>query len=79
MSVTVLFLPDKVTATAQPGEALLNVADRAGVSIPTGCLRGVCYLCRVEIEGQAEPIRACLATVPIDELSVVHRHVAANN
>ena len=39
MSVTVHFLPDKVTVTAEPGEALLNVADRAGVTIPTGCLR----------------------------------------
>jgi ferredoxin len=79
MPVTVLFLPDRVTATAQPGEALLNVADRAGVSIPTGCLRGVCYMCQVEIEGQEGSIRACIATVPADELSVVHRHIAANN
>lgn len=75
MPVTVLFLPDKVTVPAQPGEPLLNVAERAGIAIPTGCLRGVCYICRVTIEGQDNPVRACIATVPSDDLSIVHRYV----
>jgi ferredoxin len=75
MSVTVLFLPDRVTTTAQPGEPLLTVADRAGVVIPTGCLKGACFVCRVAIEGQDNPVRACIATVPSDELSIVHRYV----
>ena len=78
MSVTVLFLPDRITVTAQPGEPLLNVAERGGVSIPTSCLRGVCYVCRVAVEGQENPVRACLATVPSDELSIVHRYSANN-
>jgi ferredoxin len=65
MSVTVHFLPDKITVTAEPGEPLLNVADRAGITIPTGCLMGSCFACEVEIEGQENPIRACLASVPI--------------
>jgi ferredoxin len=75
MSVIVLFLPERVSVTAQPGEPLLNVADRAGVSIPVGCLRGACYACKVEIEGQDNPVRACIATVPDDELSIVHRYI----
>ena len=79
MSVTVLFLPDRITVTAQPGEPLLNVAERAGISIPTGCLRGACYACRVAIEGHDNPVRACIATVPGDELSIVHRYIAATN
>ena len=76
MSVTVLFLPDRITITAQPGEPLLNVAERAGIFIPTGCLRGACYICRVAIEGHENPVRACISTVPSDELSIVHRYVA---
>ncbi len=76
MSVIVLFLPDRVTTTAEPGEPLLDVAHRAGVSIPTGCLKGACYVCRVAIEGQENPVRACIATVPIDDdLAVIHRYV----
>jgi ferredoxin len=78
MAVNVLFLPDRVTATAQPGELLLTVAQRAGVSIPTGCLKGACYMCKVAVEGQENPVRACIATVPTDGLSIVHRY-AQNN
>ena len=73
MSVTVLFLPDRITVTAEPGERLLSVAARAGVSIPSSCLRGACYVCKVEIQGQANPVRACLATVPTELLTIVHR------
>ena len=75
MPVTVLFLPDKVTVSAQPGEPLLNVAERAGIVIPTGCLRGACYICRVAIEGEDNPVRACIATVPSNDLSIVHRYI----
>jgi ferredoxin len=75
MSITVHFLPDKVTVTAEAGEPLLNVADRAGISIPTGCLMGSCYACEVEIEGQENPVRACLASVPSGEsVLIVHRY-----
>jgi ferredoxin len=75
MSVTVHFLPDKVTVTAEPGEPLLNVAKRAGITIPTGCLMGSCYACEVEIEGQEYPIRACLASVPSGEsILIIHRY-----
>jgi ferredoxin len=75
MSVTVHFLPDKVTVTAEPGEPLLNVADRAGITIPTGCLMGACYACEVEIAGQEHPVRACLASVPFGEsVLTVHRY-----
>lgn len=63
MAVRVHFLPDDVTVEAQVGEALLDVADRAGVIIPTGCLMGTCHACEVEIEG-GNTIRACITAVP---------------
>ncbi|PZO45424.1 MAG: (2Fe-2S)-binding protein [Leptolyngbya sp.] len=64
MSVSIQFLPDGVTVEAEVGEPLLAVADRAGVSIPTGCLMGSCHACEVELEGQADPICACITAVP---------------
>jgi ferredoxin len=79
MSVTVLFLPDRITATAEPGEPLLAVAERAGVSIPTSCLKGACFVCRVAIEGQEGPVRACLTKVSNeDSLTIVHRYAETN-
>jgi len=48
---------------AEPGELLLDVAKRAGVSIPTGCLMGSCHACEVEIDG-GDTICACISGVP---------------
>ncbi|MBW4561087.1 MAG: (2Fe-2S)-binding protein [Mojavia pulchra JT2-VF2] len=63
MSVRVRFLPDDVTVNAEVGEALLDVADRAGIFIPTGCLMGTCHACTVELE-DGDTIRACITAVP---------------
>lgn len=63
MNVRVRFLPDDVTINAEVGEALLEVADRAGVFIPTGCLMGSCHACTVELE-DGEIIRACITAIP---------------
>lgn len=63
MSVCIRFLPDDVTIDAEPGEPLLQVADRAGIHIPTGCLMGSCHACEVEIDGE-ESICSCISAVP---------------
>lgn len=63
MSVTIRFLPDDVTINAEVGEPLLQVAQRAGVFIPTGCLMGSCHACEVEIN-EGETICACISAVP---------------
>ena len=60
------FLPDNVTVEAEVGEPLLNVADRAGVSIPTGCLMGTCHACTVDLDGE-KIIRACITGVPANK------------
>lgn len=57
------FLPDDITVNAEVGEPLLDVAERAGVSIPTGCLMGTCHACTVELD-DGEVIRACITAVP---------------
>ncbi|MDP5337038.1 MAG: (2Fe-2S)-binding protein, partial [Nodularia sp. (in: cyanobacteria)] len=50
MTIRIRFLPDDVTVDAEVGEPLLDVAERAGVFIPTGCLMGSCHACTVELE-----------------------------
>ncbi|MBD1937849.1 2Fe-2S iron-sulfur cluster-binding protein [Microcoleus sp. FACHB-68] len=63
MSVLIRFLPDNVTVEAEVGEPILDVAERAGISIPTGCLMGSCHACEVEIE-DGPTICSCITGVP---------------
>ncbi|MGP0128677.1 2Fe-2S iron-sulfur cluster-binding protein [cyanobacterium endosymbiont of Epithemia clementina EcSB] len=63
MTVKVQFIPDKITIEAQPGELILDVAKRAGVFIPTGCLMGSCHACEVEL-GQGNPVCSCISVIP---------------
>ena len=65
-TVEIHFLPDDVTTTAKAGESWLAVAARAGVDISTGCLAGACHACEIEIAGEAEPVLACLQSVPAE-------------
>lgn len=63
MSVDVIFLPDRITVKAEAGEPLLEVAKRAGITIPTGCLMGSCHACEVEIDGD-RTVCSCISGVP---------------
>ncbi|MEC4805954.1 MAG: 2Fe-2S iron-sulfur cluster-binding protein [Jaaginema sp. PMC 1080.18] len=69
MTVTVRFLPDDVTVTAEVGEPMLTVADRAGVMIPTGCLMGSCHACEVEL-ADGTSVCACLSSIPAGQAEV---------
>ncbi len=73
MSVTVRFLPDDVTIAAEAGESVLQVADRAGLNIPTGCLMGSCHACEVELEDSqtdCQTICACISAIPSGEKTI---------
>ncbi|BAZ43386.1 hypothetical protein NIES4102_03860 [Chondrocystis sp. NIES-4102] len=70
MSVKVSFLPDNITIEAQPGEPMLQVAERAGVFIATGCLMGSCHACEVEL-GSGEAVCACISSIPETEPELV--------
>lgn len=63
MNIKVHFLPDDITVDAEVGEPLLQVAEKAGVDIPTGCLMGSCHACEVELN-DGETICACISAVP---------------
>ena len=69
MSVNVHFVPDDVVVSAEVGEPLLAVADRAGVSIPTGCLMGSCHACEVELD-DGKIICSCISAVPAGQDTV---------
>lgn len=62
MTVQIHFLPDDVMIDAEVGEPLLQVANRAGLSIPTGCLMGSCHACEVELGD--DTVCACISSVP---------------
>jgi ferredoxin len=66
MTMKIRFLPDNVTVEAEFGEPLLDVAERAGVLIPTGCLMGTCHACTVELD-DGEIVRACITPVPVNK------------
>ena len=66
MSIKVRFVPDNITVEAEPGESMLQVAERAGVFIATGCLMGSCHACEVELDN-GEAICACISSVPEDK------------
>lgn len=70
MSVRVKFLPDNVITEAEAGEPILEVASRAGVFIPTGCLMGSCHACEVEI-ADGDVICACISAVPAGEEELI--------
>lgn len=61
----VRFLPDDVTVNARPGEPFLEVAARAGVFVPTGCLMGSCHACEVELD-DGSAICTCISAIPGD-------------
>lgn len=69
MTVHIHFLPDNVSVQATAGEPLLQVAQRAGVSIPTGCLMGSCHACEVELD-DGNVICACISGVPAGQSEV---------
>ncbi|MGL5794894.1 MAG: 2Fe-2S iron-sulfur cluster-binding protein [Waterburya sp.] len=66
MSIKVCFLTDNSTVEAEAGEPMLQVAERAGVFIATGCLMGSCHACEVELS-DGEAICACISSVPGDK------------
>jgi ferredoxin len=63
MAIQIHFLPNDITIAAEPGEPILQVANRAGITIPTGCLMGSCHACEVELDN-GETICSCISSVP---------------
>lgn len=71
MTVQVHFLPDDIIIEAEAGEPILDVADRAGLFIPTGCMMGSCHACEVELE-DGTPICSCISAIPDQKEFVIN-------
>ena len=71
MTVKIKFLPDDIVVEAEAGEPLLEVASKAGIFIPTGCLMGSCHACEVELDDGTQ-ICSCISSVPTgtEELTI---------
>ena len=69
MSIKVRFLPDNIVIEAEAGEPILQVAEKAGVFIPTGCLMGSCHACEVELDDETS-VCACISSIPSDRQKV---------
>ena len=56
-----IYWPNGKISYAKPGDEWINLANKAGIEIPQGCLRGNCGACEIEVNG--EVIRACISEV----------------
>ncbi|KGG12111.1 MULTISPECIES: 2Fe-2S iron-sulfur cluster-binding protein [Prochlorococcus] len=54
--------PNGKTSIAKEGTNWLEEACKAGFDIPTGCLKGSCGACEIEVEGKT--LRACIHSIP---------------
>ncbi len=57
--------PNGKNSTVKEGDDWIEIAKKEGIIINTGCLRGSCGSCEIEING--EVIRCCINKVHIKE------------
>ena len=55
--------PNGEQTLANPGDDWLEIANKAGIKIPTGCLSGSCGACEIDVNGSI--VRACINSVPM--------------
>lgn len=53
--------PNNVVINANENDDWFEIAKRAGIEIPTGCLTGSCGACEIDVNG--ETIRPCTTNV----------------
>ena len=59
-TVDIQFMPADKVVSAKIGDPLLDVAKKAGVEIPTKCMKGECGTCEVNINGKW--VKSCQET-----------------
>ena len=53
--------PNNIETYVSEGDDWFQVAEKAGINIPTGCLTGSCGACEIDVNG--ETVRACINNV----------------
>lgn len=56
--------PNGVTSLSKIGNLWLEEARANGITIPTGCLKGSCGACEIEVNGKV--VRACISKINND-------------
>ncbi|KAI8468236.1 MAG: hypothetical protein J3K34DRAFT_523129 [Monoraphidium minutum] len=73
--MVVYFKAEDIITEALPGDVIMEVAEKAGITIPGGCYSGNCGICEVEVKkvaagesaagaGAGAVVRACVARLP---------------
>ena len=52
---------NKIETCVSEGEDWFSAAEKAGITIPTGCLTGSCGACEIDVNG--ETVRACINNI----------------
>ena len=60
-SIIKISWPNNIETNASEGDDWFATAERAGLTIPTGCLTGSCGACEIDVNG--ETVRACIANI----------------
>ena len=68
--------PDGSYSIAIPGIDWLTAAKNAGFNIPTGCLSGSCGACEIEVNGKV--VRACISSIPGDQIKSLKVELATD-
>ena len=53
--------PNNIETFVSEGDDWFSSAEKAGLEIPTGCLKGSCGACEIDVNG--ETIRACISEI----------------
>ncbi len=53
--------PNGIKKNVNDGDSWIEAANQCGITIPTGCLRGSCGACEIEVNGNI--IRACISEI----------------
>lgn len=56
-----IYWPNKVLTKAKEGEDWFDIAQKANINIPSGCMLGSCGACEIDVNG--ETIRPCIKNI----------------
>ena len=56
-----IYWPNKVLTKAKEGEDWFDIAQKANINIPSGCMVGSCGACEIDVNG--ETIRPCIKNI----------------
>ena len=68
--------PNNNETYVSEGDSWFSSAEKAGIEIPTGCLKGSCGACEIDVNG--ETVRACISDIKINKKSILKVSLTAD-